>query len=50
MKLLALLLCLASTATTFYFYRTNNIAVLPVGIFTLFTYWLYYEISKFTKT
>lgn len=50
MKLLALLLCIASSYATYRFYATNNIAVLPVGIFTLFTYWLYYEISKFTKT
>ena len=50
MKLIALALCLASSYATIRLYRTNNIAVLPVGIFTLFTYWLYYETTKFTKT
>ena len=50
MKLLALLICIASSYATYHFYRTNNIAVLPVGIFTLFTFWLYYETTKFTKT
>ena len=50
MKLLALLLCIASTYATYKLYVQNNIAVLFVSIFTLFTYWFYYEISKFTKT
>ncbi len=50
MKLIALLLCIASSYATYHFYITNNIAVLPVGIFTLLTFWLYYETTKFTKT
>jgi hypothetical protein len=50
MKLLALALCAGFTYTTYKLYLSNNIAVLPVGIFTLFTYWLYYETTKFTKT
>ena len=50
MKFLALLLCIASTYATIHLYRTNNIAVLFVSIFTLFTFWLAYEVCKFTKT
>ena len=50
MKFLALLLCIASSYATYKLYVQNNIAVLPVGIFTLFTYWFYYETTKFTKT
>ena len=50
MKLLAFALCAVFTYLTYHFYITNNIAVLPVGIFTLLTFWLYYETTKFTKT
>lgn len=50
MKLLALALCAGFTYLTYRLYVQNNIAVLPVSVFTLFTYWLYYEVFKFTKT
>ena len=50
MKLLALLLCIASSYATYKLYVQNNIAVLFVSIFTLFTFWLAYEVNKFTKT
>lgn len=50
MKLLAFLLCIASSYVTVHLYLTNNIIALPMGMFTLLSYWLYYEVTKFTKT
>ena len=50
MRFLAFALCVAFTYLTYRLYVTNSIAVLPVAIFTIFTYWLAYEITKFTKT
>lgn len=50
MKLLALALCAGFTYLTYRLYVQDNIAVLPVGIFTLFTYWLAYEVSKWQRS
>lgn len=50
MKLLAFALVIICCYATYRLWITDNIAVVPMGIFTLFTFWLYYETTKFTKT
>ena len=50
MRFLAILLAIVFTYLTYKLYLQDSIIVLPVSIFTLLTYWLAYETTKFTKT
>jgi len=50
MKLLALALIGLCAWVTWRMFLLNSPVCVPMAVFTLFTIWLYYECTKFTKT